>query len=44
MTLTEFYNKRWETIAENLGEMVDPTDVRDPYISIKKTKPYNDYR
>lgn len=39
MTLTEFYNKRWETIAENLGEMVDPTDVRDPYISIKKPNP-----
>lgn len=39
MNLTEFYDKRWDAISEYLTNRVDSTDVRDPYIDIKKSNP-----
>lgn len=39
MTLTEFYDKRWNSIKSNLGKLVDFTDVRDPFVDIKKPNP-----
>ena len=39
MNLTEFYNRRWDAISDYLTELVDSTDVRDPYIEIKKQNP-----
>jgi len=39
MTIREFYDKRWSTIESDLGKLVDSTDVRDPFIDIKKDNP-----
>jgi len=37
--LSEFYDVRWQAISEHLNCPVDSTDVRDPYVNIKKTNP-----
>lgn len=39
MNLTKFYDKRWSVIENQLNEFVDPTDVRDPYVEIKRKNP-----
>ena len=39
MNLTEFYDRRWKTIQNALGELVDPSDVRDPFVEIKRKSP-----
>jgi len=39
MKLTEFYDKRWKTIQKRLSELVDPSDVRDPFVDIKRENP-----
>ena len=39
MNLEQFYDKRWEVIGNELSELVDPSDVRDPYIGIKRDNP-----
>lgn len=39
MTLTEFYDKRWDSISNELDSNVDSTDVRDPFVDIKIKNP-----
>lgn len=39
MDLKEFYDKRWSSISDYLGDTVDSTDVRDPYIDVKEKNP-----
>jgi len=39
MNLVQFYDKRWNTIENELSEYVDSTDVRDPYLSEKRDNP-----
>lgn len=37
--LTSFYDSRWIAIKNYMGETVDPTDVRDPYVWMKRPNP-----
>lgn len=39
MKITEFYDLRWKILSSVFTGLVDSTDVRDPYISIKKKNP-----